>query len=32
MFNIKNILFPIDLDSEDISPVVTALEIAATLR
>lgn len=28
MFNIKNILFPIDLDEEDISPVVTALEIA----
>ena len=29
MFNIKNILFPIDLDSDDISAVVTALEIAA---
>jgi nucleotide-binding universal stress UspA family protein len=28
MFNIKNILFPIDLDAEDISPVITALEIA----
>jgi nucleotide-binding universal stress UspA family protein len=28
MFNIKKILYPIDLDSEDISPVVTALEIA----
>ena len=32
MFNIKNILFPIDLDSEDISPVVTALEIAKTFK
>lgn len=32
MFNIKNILFPIDLDSENISPVVTALKIAATFN
>jgi nucleotide-binding universal stress UspA family protein len=32
MFNIKNILFPIDLDSEDISPVVAALEIAETFK
>lgn len=28
MFNIKNILFPIDLDAKDISPVIPALEIA----
>ena len=32
MFNIKNILFPIDLDSDDISAVVTALEIAAMFK
>ena len=32
MFDIKNILFPIDLDSEDISAVVTALEIAAMFK
>jgi nucleotide-binding universal stress UspA family protein len=32
MFNIKNILFPIDLDSKDVSPVVPALEIAATFQ
>jgi nucleotide-binding universal stress UspA family protein len=32
MFNIKNILFPIDLDAEDISPVITALEIAKTFH
>ena len=32
MFNIKNILFPIDLDAEDVSPVVTALEIAKTFH
>jgi hypothetical protein len=32
MFDIKNILFPIDLDSEDISPVVKALEIAETFQ
>lgn len=28
MLTIKKILFPIDLDAEDVSPVVTALEIA----
>jgi nucleotide-binding universal stress UspA family protein len=32
MFNIKNILFPINLDAEDISPVITALEIAKTFH
>ncbi|MGV8057827.1 MAG: universal stress protein [Smithellaceae bacterium] len=32
MFNIKNILFPINLDAEDISPVITALEIAETFH
>ncbi len=32
MFNIKNMLFPIDLDEEDISPVITALEIAKTFH
>jgi nucleotide-binding universal stress UspA family protein len=32
MFNIKNILFPINLDAEDISPVITALEIAKILH
>jgi nucleotide-binding universal stress UspA family protein len=28
MFNIKKILFPIALDAEDVSPVITALEVA----
>lgn len=32
MLNIKDILFPIDLDREDISIVVPALEIAAFLH
>jgi nucleotide-binding universal stress UspA family protein len=32
MFNIKKILFPIDLDAEDISSVITALEIAKTFH
>ena len=32
MFNIKNILYPINLDSSDISPVVKALEIAQSFN
>jgi nucleotide-binding universal stress UspA family protein len=32
MFNIKNILFPIDLDSDETPPVLAALEIAATFN
>ena len=28
MFSIKKILYPIDLDAEDVSPVVMALEVA----
>jgi nucleotide-binding universal stress UspA family protein len=32
MLNIRKTLFPIDLDAEDISSVVTALELAKTLN
>lgn len=32
MFNIKNILYSINLDAEDVSTVITALEIAAALH
>ena len=32
MLNFKNILYPIDLDSKNVSSVVKALEFAQTLK
>ena len=32
MFNVKNILYPINLDSENISPVISAIELAKIFK
>lgn len=32
MFDIKKILFPIDLDAEEVSPIIAALEVAKVLN
>ena len=32
MFNVKNILYPINLDSENVSPVIQAIEIAKIFK